>query len=229
MNPFLKYLILLCVDIYIFMHFGKIYGCIGLGVILVRLLNTLGYLRSPKVFRGAFSEGVAYLKDYQGPYHNPDAYKEALNLITTFKLKNFVVIGLFYDKPGEVPEDKLRCSIGIFRRNIGFPDPVSQEFENHCKDNNYYSVEFPMTSCIYSSWEYSNFFTMMIGIMKFYKVLNDSLKDPQVRKLYKIKENVDPKVTIELYSTESKMEFFVPIVNEDKFLVYKKEEKAKDE
>ena len=229
MNPFIKYLILLAVDIYIFMYFGKTFGFFGLGVILVRLLKTLGYLRSPKIFRGAFSEGVAYLKDYQGSYRNPEAYKEALNLIKTFKLKDFLVIGIFYDKPGEVPEDKLRSSIGIFRKNIGFPDPMPKVFEDFCKENNYYSSEFPMTSCLYSIWEYSNFFTMMMGIMKFYKVMKGFLEDPQTRRMYKIKEDSNPKVTIELYASESKMEFFVPLVNEDKFLVYKKEEKPKSE
>ena len=45
--------------------------------------------------------------------------------------------------------------------------------------------------------------------------------------MYKIKEN--PKVTIELYTSESKMEFHIPIVNEDKFFVYKKEDKPKSE
>ena len=159
--------------------------------------------------------------------HNPEAYKEALNLITTFKLKEFLLIGIFYDKPGEVPEDKLRSSIGIFRRNVGFPDPVPKEFEEYCKNNDYYSAELPMTSCLYSSWDYSNFFTMMVGISKFGKILKQSLEDVLFKKTFKIKEN--PKIIIELYVSESKMEFWVPTVNENKFFIYKKEEKPKSE
>jgi hypothetical protein len=67
----------------------------------------------------------------------------------------------------------------------------------------------------------------MLGITKFYSIMKKNLEDAIFRKMYKIKEN--PKVTIELYTSESKMEFHIPIVNEDKFFVYKKEDKPKSE
>ena len=225
MNPFIRLVLLLAVDIYIFMNFGKLYGFLGLGVIIFRFLHIFGFTRSPQIYRGAFSEGVAYLKDYQGSYKNPEAYKEAAYLINTYKLKGFLVIGIFYDRPGEVPEEKLRSSIGIYRRNQGFPDPVPKEFESYCQTNNYYSVDLPMNSCIYSTWEFSNSFTMVMGIMKFYALMKKNLEDAMFRKMYKIKEN--PKVCIELYESESKMEFYIPIANEDKFLVYKKDDSQK--
>ena len=227
MNPFIRLVLLLAVDIYIFMNFGKLYGFLGLGVIIFRFLHIFGFTRSPQIYRGAFSEGVAYLKDYQGSYKNPEAYKEATYLINTYKLKDFLVIGIFYDKPGEVPEEKLRSSIGIYRRNQGFPDPVPKEFESYCQTNNYYSVDLPMNSCIYSTWEFSNSFTMVMGIMKFYALMKKNLEDAMFRKMYKIKEN--PKVCIELYESESKLEFYIPIANEDKFLVYKKEDRPKQD
>ena len=225
MNPFIRLVLLLAVDIYIFMNFGKLYGFLGLGVIIFRFLHIFGFTRSPQIYRGAFSEGVAYLKDYQGSYKNPEAYKEAAYLINTYKLKGFLVIGIFYDRPGEVPEEKLRSSIGIYRRNQGFPDPVPKEFESYCQTNNYYSVDLPMNSCIYSTWEFSNSFTMVMGIMKFYTLMKKNLEDAMFRKMYKIKEN--PKVCIELYESESKLEFYIPIANEDKFLVYKKDDSLK--
>ena len=227
MNPFIRLVLLLAVDIYIFMNFGKLYGFLGLGVIIFRFLHIFGFTRSPQIYRGAFSEGVAYLKDYQGSYKNPEAYKEAAYLINTYKLKGFLVIGIFYDRPGEVPEEKLRSSIGIYRRNQGFPDPVPKEFESYCQTNNYYSVDLPMNSCIYSTWEFSNSFTMVMGIMKFYTLMKKNLEDAMFRKMYKIKEN--PKVCIELYESESKMEFYIPIANEEKFLVYKKEDRQKQD
>jgi len=227
MNPFIRLVLLLAVDIYIFMNFGKLYGFLGLGVIIFRFLHIFGFTRSPQIYRGAFSEGVAYLKDYQGSYKNPEAYKEAAYLINTYKLKGFLVIGIFYDKPGEVPEEKLRSSIGIYRRNQGFPDPVPKEFESYCQTNNYYSVDLPMNSCIYSTWEFSNSFTMVMGIMKFYALMKKNLEDAMFRKMYKIKEN--PKVCIELYESESKLEFYIPIANEEKFLVYKKEDRPKQD
>ena len=227
MNPFIRLVLLLAVDIYIFMNFGKLYGFLGLGVIIFRFLHIFGFTRSPQIYRGAFSEGVAYLKDYQGSYKNPETYKEAAYLINTYKLKGFLVIGIFYDKPGEVPEEKLRSSIGIYRRNQGFPDPVPKEFESYCQTNNYYSVDLPMNSCIYSTWEFSNSFTMVMGIMKFYALMKKNLEDAMFRKMYKIKEN--PKVCIELYESESKLEFYIPIANEEKFLVYKKEDRPKQD
>ena len=227
MNPFIRLVLLLAVDIYIFMNFGKLYGFLGLGVIIFRFLHIFGFTRSPQIYRGAFSEGVAYLKDYQGSYKNPEAYKEAAYLINTYKLKGFLVIGIFYDRPGEVPEEKLRSSIGIYRRNQGFPDPVPKEFESYCQTNNYYSVDLPMNSCIYSTWEFSNSFTMVMGIMKFYALIKKNLEDAMFRKMYKIKEN--PKVCIELYESESKLEFYIPIANEEKFLVYKKEDRPKQD
>ena len=67
MNPFLKLIIFIAIDIYIFKSFGKIYGFLGLGIIIYRFLNNIGFLRSPKIYRGAFNEGVVYLKDYLVP------------------------------------------------------------------------------------------------------------------------------------------------------------------
>ena len=227
MDPFIRLVLLLAVDIYIFIHFGKLYGLLGLGGIIFRFLHIFGFTRSPQIYKGTFNEGVAYLKDYQGSYKNPEAYKEALNLINTYKLKDFKGIGIFYDKPGEVPEEKLRSSIGIYRKNQDSPEPVPKEFESYCQTNNYYSAELPKNSCIYSTWDYSNVFIMIIGIMKFYALITKNLEDALFRKMHKIKEN--PKLCIELYESESKMEFYIPIANEDKFFFYKKEDKPKNE
>ena len=227
MNFIIKLFILCAVDIYIFLYVGRTWGFIGLGIILFRILHTLGILRSPKLFRGALGEGILYLKDYQGPYNNPEPYKEALYLISTYKLEKFFPIGIFYDKPGEVPDDKLRCSIGIYRKIDGFPGPLPKEFESYCQMNNYYSAEYPLATCLYSSWDYSNLFTLMIGIKKFNDVLKKNLADAMFKATYRIQKI--PKIVVELYSSESKLEFYVPIVYEDKFFFYKKEEKPKSE
>ena len=227
MNPFLKLIIFIAIDIYIFKSFGKIYGFLGLGIIIYRFLNTIGFLRSPKIYRGAFNEGVVYLKDYLGNYYNPEAFKEVLNLIKTYDLKDFSVIGIYYDRPNKFSDAQYRSSIGIYRKNSGFPEPVPKEFEDYCKANNYYSAEFPTTSSVYSSWEYSNYFTMLIGIRKFYSIINKGMEDASFRKMYRITEK--SKISIELYSTESKVEFFIPTVDEEKFNVYKKEVKPKSE
>ena len=228
MKLLIRFILFTVVDIYLFLNLGKIYGLIGLAIILFRLLYILGFLRSITIYRGAFNEGMAYLKDYQGSYRNSEPYKEAAYLIKSFKdLGKFVIIGIFYDKPGEVPEDKLRSSIGVYCKNVGFPDAISKELESYFQTNNYYSVEFPTTSCLCSSWDYSNSFVMMLGIMKFYKVLKQSLEDVMFKKTFKIRE--EPKTVIELYPSENKIQFWVPTFNQDKFFVYKKEDKTKSE
>ena len=53
------------------------------------------------------------------------------------------------------------------------------------------------------------------------------MEDASFRKMYRITEK--SKISIELYSTESKVEFFIPTVDEEKFNVYKKEVKPKSE
>ena len=63
---------------------------------------------------------------------------------------------------------------------------------------------------------------MMVGILKFYKILNQGLKDPVFKKMYRLNEKT--KVCIEIFETESKMKFFIPTVDEDKFLVYRKDD-----
>ena len=222
MNLFLKYIFFIAIDIYIFRNFGKLFGFLGLGIILYRLLSVLGFLRSPKIYRGSFNEGVAYLKDYKGKYFNPNAFKEALDLIKKYNLEGFVLIGIYYERPGNIPETEYKSSIGIYRRNVGFPDPVPKEFEDFCEKNNYYFAELPSTSSVYSEWEYSNHFIMMMGILKFYKNIKLGLEDASFRKMYKISEK--SKICVELYVNETKIEFYIPYVNEDKFMLYRKED-----
>ena len=225
MNPVLKLVIYITLDIVVFIYFGKLYGFLGIGLILYFFFDIISFFKTLQICNMNFNEGIAYLKDYQGSFHNPQAFKDSLYLIKNYKLKDFVIIGIYYDKPDEVPQEKRRYSIGIFKKNSGSNESVSKEFEIYCKQNNFYSVKLPKTSSIYSSWRYSNFFTLMVGIAKFYNTVNKNFLNDNFKRMYKINEN--PKICVELYVTESKMEFYMPIENSEKFFVYRKEEKAK--
>ena len=105
MNPIIRILILLFVDFLIFKYIGVIFGVIGLLIIIFRVLKMFGFFRNPSFFKGSFCEGIAFLKDYQGPYYkNRKAFEDALNLIKTFKLnepkdgkEKYVIIGIYYD------------------------------------------------------------------------------------------------------------------------------------
>jgi len=76
-------------------------------------------------------------------------------------------------------------------------------------------------------WDYSNRLSMVIGIFKFYKSLIQNLSDNYFKKMYKV--SGDPKTTIEIYSNDSKVEFYLPLFNHEKFFVYKYDEKPKNE
>ena len=224
---YIKIILFIIAEIYIFRNFGKFYGFIGLGILLYRCLQSLGIIRSPKIFRGSFLEGVAYLKDYKGSYRNKAAFEEAVELIKKYDLKKFTVIGVYYDRPNEVKESEFRYSIGVFRKNVGFPEPVPIQFDDFCQKNNYYSVQFPVATSIYSTWEYSNKFSMAIGIMKFYKSMQKNMADDYFKKMYRVNDKT--KTTIEIYTDDSKIEFYIPLFSQEQFFVYRKEDKPKNE
>ena len=230
MNPLITILILLLVDFLVFKYIGVLFGVIVLLFIVYKVLKMFGFFRNPSFFRGSFCEGIAFLKDYQGPYYkNRKAFEDASNLIKTFKLnepgegkEKYAIIGIYYDKPGEVEDSKLRYSVGIYQKNKGFPEKPPRELEAYCNSNGYYYEELPNASSLYSSWEYSNFFAMITGITKFNSSLKNNLNSPDFKRIYRLKDN-DCKIIVELYENDSTIAFYAPVLNVDKFKLYKKD------
>ena len=215
-----KVLILISIDILLFYKFGFWPGIIGLPFIIWKILDIFGITRKITFSRGTFTTGMVFLKDYQGPYFkNKEAFAEAANLIKSFKLKDYIIIGIYYDKPGEVDESKLRYSIGIYKKKIDKPDTSLERF---CNSKDFYYAELPEAASIYSSWDYSNSFTMMMGISKFKYGLEQKLQDPDFKKTFKLKDT-DCKIIIELYETNSSIQFYAPFSKVDKFKLYKKD------
>ena len=233
MNAFLKLSIFIVVDFLLFEFQGFWFGVVGLIIIIWRALNIFGILRSPSINRKAFFEGIAFLKDYQGPYsQNISGFEEAAKILKNFKLdqdqpgkEKFGLIGIYYDSPGEVQDSKLRCSIGIYQKSKGFPEKPSKELESYCLENNYYYTELPSAGSIYSEWEYPTFFTLGIGIKKFFSKIKKSLRDANFRRSYRLNDNMKCDVIIELYESDSKVSFYVPYLNSDKFKLYKRHNK----
>ena len=154
MNAYLKVLILIAIEILLFMKVGFWFGMIGLPIIIYKILNIFGITRRLTIFRGPFFKGTVFIKDYQGPFSkSKEAFQEASNLIRTFKLKDYILIGIYYDKPGDVEESKLRYSIGIYRKNL---DKPTDELESYCKSKGFYFAELPDTTSLYTTWEYFN-------------------------------------------------------------------------
>ena len=197
-------------------------GLIALCIVIYKLLDMFGIIRNIIFYRGSFADGIVFTKDYYGSYNNlQQAFNEAKKLISTYQLKDFLIIGIYYDKADSPDQNKLRSSIGIYKPNRGFPDKVPEEFERYCQNNEYNKNELPNTSSLYASWDYFNTFTLITGIKKFKSTLYSKLKDPSFKRLFKVDEN-KVKVIVEVYK-EKEVNFYVPLLNVDKFMLFKKD------
>ena len=197
-------------------------GLIALCIVIYKLLDMFGIIRNIIFYRGSFGDGIVFTKDYYGSYNNlQQAFNEAKKLISTYQLKDFSIIGIYYDKADSPDQNKLRSSIGIYKQNRGFPDKVPEEFERYCQNNEYNKNELPNSNSIYASWDYFNTFTLINGIKKFKSVLYSKLKDPSFKRLFKVDEN-KVKVIVEVYK-EKEVNFYVPLLNVDKFMLFQKD------
>ena len=197
-------------------------GLIALCIVIYKVLDMFGIIRNIIIYKGSFGDGIVFTKDYYGSYNNlQQAFNEAKKLISTYQLKDFSIIGIYYDKADSPDQNKLRSSIGIYKQNRGFPDKVPEEFERYCQNNEYNKNELPNTSSLYASWDYFNTFTLINGIKKFKSVLYSKLKDPSFKRLFKVDEN-KVKVIVEVYK-EKEVNFYVPLLNVDKFMLFKKD------
>ena len=197
-------------------------GLIALCIVIYKLLDMFGIIRNIIFYRGSFGDGIVFTKDYYGSYNNlQQAFNEAKKLISTYQLKDFSIIGIYYDKADSPDQNKLRSSIGIYKQNRGFPDKVPEEFERYCQNNEYNKNELPNTSSLYASWDYFNTFTLITGIKKFKSTLYSKLKDPSFKRLFKVDES-KVKVIVEVYK-EKEVNFYVPLLNVDKFMLFQKD------
>ena len=197
-------------------------GLIALCIVIYKLLDMFGIVRNIIFYKGSFADGIVFTKDYYGSYNNlQQAFNDAQKLISTFQLKDFCIIGIYYDKADSPDQNKLRSSIGIYKPNRGFPDKVPEEFERYCQNNEYNQSELPNTNSLYASWDYFNIFTLINGIRKFKSTLYSKIKDPSFKRLYKVDEN-KIKVIVEVYK-EKEVNFYVPLLNVDKFMLFKKD------
>ena len=197
-------------------------GLIALCIVIYKVLDMFGIIRNIIIYKGSFGDGIVFTKDYYGSYNNlQQAFNEAKKLISTYQLKDFLIIGIYYDKADSPDQNKLRSSIGIYKQNRGFPDKVPEEFERYCQNNEYNKNELPNTSSLYASWDYFNTFTLITGIKKFKSTLYSKLKDPSFKRLFKVDEN-KVKVIVEVYK-EKEVNFYVPLLNVDKFMLFQKD------
>ena len=63
-------------------------------------------------YRSSLGNGIVFTKDYYGSYNNlQQAFNEAKKLISTYQLKDFLIIGIYYDKADSPDQNKIykRC------------------------------------------------------------------------------------------------------------------------
>jgi len=226
---FLKYLLFFVIDFCIFCKFGMNLGIIGLAIIIFRILRDVGYLRNVTFAKGSIFEGIAFLKDYKCSFaYLEHAFKDASNMIDRFNLKEknkeFYVIAIYYDIL-TTKEDEMKCSIGIYQKNIGFEEKQKEELEQYCRENGYNKFELPTQSSLYSSWEISTIFnkiSMFLGIRTFFASFKANIKNADFIKSYKLKEEKCNTV-IQIIEHNKNITFSVPKIDETKFHFYAKD------
>ena len=119
-------------------------------------------------------------------------------------------------------DNKLKSSRGIYTKK-SFNNKENEELEKFCQENGYNKNELPSSPSVYCNWEYFNFYSMIIGLQKFYKLMFSNLDKGIYKKEYNIDE-IKIKTMIEAYDDlESTMTFYVLIQNNDKYMIFKRD------
>ena len=226
MNPHLRIIILLLINIACFYFGGFRAGIISLFIVIYRLLSIFGITTTPQIFQNHFKPGICYIKDYKGAYSshvNEFIYVD--KIIKEKNLYDFSIIALYYDNPQTVKEDKLRCSIGLYKINNEGGNGLSPEDERFLINDGFRKHELVDSKSLYICWNYINVFSMMIGIKKCYALLHKKMSNKRFMESFQIKEE-QIKVSIEVYDNffgNKNIHFYVPFENGDKFLIYQKD------
>lgn len=223
MHPFITIGILLIMDLILFKYTGFWGGLLLLEFIIYKISKILGITNKRNFFRILFVEGVAFTKDYIGSYNEiNDYFLKLKKIISTFNLKDFYIISIFYDIPYNYENPNIRCSMGLYKKNLGQnQELLPKEFEKYCFENGFNKNELPGAISLYNSWEYCNEFTMKLGIQNFYKTLIENINDKNFLKALNIKDKLNINQIIELYESDKLVSFYVPLEFTDKFLIFK--------
>ena len=65
-----RVILLLCISFAMYKFYGLPAGLLGLAISLGKILYSLGYMKSIKIFKSSISKGILYTKDYTGSYKN---------------------------------------------------------------------------------------------------------------------------------------------------------------
>ena len=227
MNFYIRLIVLLGVTIFLGYNMGLTGFLLGIGITIYKVLNSIGLIRSINISKLSFTGGLIYYKEYTGSYKKiGQNFEDLYNIIKKFKLSDYCVIGIYYDKPNESNENNQKAVYGIYKKvNVKNFKP-NEDLEKYLTEEKFIKAELSNTNSLYASWEYINMFSMILGITKFYQTLDKSLKDEHFKKQYRVKED-QYKVCIELYDSENSLSFFIPLINHEQFMLHKDLKKDK--
>jgi len=227
MNFYIRLIVLLVITIFLGYNMGLTGFLLGIGITIYKVLNSIGLIRSINISKLSFTGGLIYYKEYTGSYKKIGQNFEELNkIIKKFKLSDYYIIGIYYEKPNESNENNQKAVYGIYKKiNIKNFKP-NEDLEKFLTEEKFIKAKLLNTNSLYASWEYINMFSMLLGISKFYKTLDESLKDKDFKRQYRIKED-QFKLSIELYDSENSISFFIPLINHEQFMLHKDLKKDK--
>ena len=112
----LRIILLLSVSFLMFKFYCITGGILGLIISLVKILYSLGYMKSIKIFKRSFTKGIVFTKDYKGSYKNLQiAFNEVNTLKEKFHLDKSYKIICFLGVSDKIYIYKYKINIYIYK------------------------------------------------------------------------------------------------------------------
>lgn len=190
--------------------------------LIYKILSDLHVIGKAKFALLTLKKGKYYFKNYKGEYSKlGNEFNKFSSILEKFKLNNTYDInlfGIYYDDPKKVPLEECRAVIGIVIIN----DSIFKDLEEFLQAEKYKFVEIEHTSSVVSRYNLAHNSFIFFAIKQFYKCLEMKLNDEEFLKRYKISDKNKIPGVIEIYKNNM-IEFYIPIVNEENFKLYKEE------
>ena len=222
-----SWIVLFALDLQVYYFVSFKFGSIAFVLIFLKILWDIGVFTPIKFSSGQLKNSELYFYDYTGEYNKlSKEFNKLTKILTKFNLDRNVynLFGIYYDDPKKlVDKSKCRAVIGIIKDIDPFTRnkvEANETLINYFKENNFRKSEIPATNSLRSSFPTVNSMSLIIGIMKFYKALDSSLKDENFLKSFRLaSKNIN--CTVEIYGDKEVL-FYVPVQNVEKFALHSK-------
>lgn len=136
-----------------------------IAVLAVSLLWYLGAFSSIKVVEKEMGPFVMAYESFVGPYQNtPPVFEKVQKILTDADIKSTKGLGVYYDDPSKVAQDKLRSDCGAIIEPQDLSKLVKVRKELKVK-------VLPKRMCLVAEFPLKNQLSMIIGIMKAYPAI----------------------------------------------------------